>query len=187
MIKLASIASISTGYTFRSRIDEDADGNFRVIQIKDFDEDDNLLEKGLIKTSIDSVNEKFIAREFDILFKSRGVNTRASLVQNLQNSNIIISSPLVIIRVTDNNFSPAYIQWYINHSTAQRYFEKSAKGSSVRMIDMDTLNKLEVPILPIQRQYQILEAQELIQREKKLMDELYRKRQILLEEVSLKE
>lgn len=185
--KIRDIATIHTGYTFRSRIDEDIKGNYSIIQVKDFDEDDNLTEASLLKTTLDSINEKFLAQSGDILFRSRGVYTRASLIhQNIAN-NTVISAPLMIIRINRNDILPAYVQLVINHSTSQRYFDKAAQGSSVRMIDKEALENLEIPFVSLERQKHIVELNRLIKNEKKLMSDITQKRQTLLEGVFQKE
>lgn len=187
MKKLGDIAIISSGYTFRSRIDEDLNGNYAVIQIKDFDEDDYIVVDELLKTKLESVNAKFLAKDGDILFRSRGTSTRASLVNNSIGENKVITSPLLIIRIDTNLFLPEYVQLVINHSTSQRYFSRSAQGSIIRMIDKETLSNLIIPSKSITGQKNVIELSRLIQKEKKLMGQIASKRQIVLEGVFQKE
>lgn len=183
MKKLGDIAIISSGHTFRSRIDEDLNGNYLVIQVKDFDEDDQIQAEGLLKTKLESVNSKFLAKSGDILFRSRGTSTRASLVHDSIDENCVIASPLLIIRLDTNQYLPEYVQLLINHSASQRYFSRAAQGSFVRMIDKETLENLMIPSKSIRDQKNVIKLNRLIQKEKVLMNEIASKRQILLEGV----
>lgn len=183
MKKLGDIAIVSSGHTFRSRIDEDRNGNYSVIQIKDFDEDDQIVFEGLLKTQIESVNSKFLAKSGDILFRSRGTSTRASLVNDLSGENYVVASPLLIVRIDTHQFLSEYVQLVINHSASQRYFSRAAQGSFVRMIDKETLENLMIPSKSIADQKNVIELSRLIQTEKSLMSQIASKRQILLEGV----
>jgi restriction endonuclease S subunit len=181
--KLGDIAVISSGHTFRSRIDEDLNGNYTVIQVKDFDEDDRIVSEGLLKTKIESVNSKFLAKSGDILFRSRGNSTRASLVNDSIGQHCVVASPILIIRIDTNNFLPEYVQLVINHSSSQRYFSRAGQGSFVNMIDKETLANLMIPSKSIADQKNVIELSQLIQTEKTLMNQIASKRQTLLEGV----
>lgn len=184
---MGDIAIISSGHTFRSRIDEDLNGNYFVIQVKDFGEDDQIQFDGLLKTKLESLNSKFLAKSGDILFRSRGTSTRASFVNDIIDENCVIASPLLIIRLDTNQFLPEYIQLVINHSASQRYFSRASQGSNIRMIDKETLENLMIPLKSISDQKNVIELNRFIQKEKVLMNQIVSKRQILLEGVFQKE
>lgn len=183
MKKLGDIAIISSGHTFRSRIDEDLNGNYFVIQVKDFDEEDQIVSEELLKTKLESVNPKFLAKSGDILFRSRGTSTRASLVSDSIADNCVVASPLLFIRIDSDQFLPEYVQLVINHSASQRYFSRAAQGSIIRMIDKETLENLMIPSKSITDQKNVIELSRLIQKEKALMNQITSRRQILLEGV----
>lgn len=187
--KLKDLATVSTGFSFRKKVQENMNGNIFVLQVKDLDDADRIDVKTTIKTNIDDVPDKYYLTADDIIFKSRGAYNRAAYTKTDKQLfyNVVIAAPLMIIRVDTTKVEPAYIAWYVNKTSSQLYFDKEAKGTGIRMISKKTLDELDVVVPSLEKQRQIVAMQELIEREKKLMEILTHKRKILLEGVLMTE
>jgi len=108
----------------------------------------------------------------DILFRSRGQSTTASIVREAL-PNTIAAAPLMRIRVTATNLVlPEYLNWYLNQRPAQAYFTNNAKGTMQMMVDKSTLENLEVAVPSLEKQHQIVALADLMDQEQSLMQKL---------------
>lgn len=175
-VKLKEIALIRTGYPFRGRIERDPEGAISVIQMKDLDDYNCLDLSDVYKVQLEDLNQQYLLRPGDILFRSRGVSKTAVLVSEVKES-LVAAAPLVLIRVKSRKVEPAYLVWYLNHPHGQFQIGRLSEGTSVLMISKSALAELEIslPVLAIQKA--IAEIAALSQQEQQLLDELAKKRQ----------
>lgn len=164
MALLADIAAITTGYTFRSRVTDDRDGVVPVLQMRDMNPSGKVTASTLPRVSNDN---KLGSRRLctnDIVFRSRGDCNTATLV-SAGLAGTVAASPLTVIRVDEAKASPAYVAWYLNQREAQRHLMASATGSTIRMIPMETLRSLVIPLPDKKTQNHIAAITELQARE----------------------
>lgn len=169
--RLRHIATLRSGYPFRSRIEEAADGNAQLIQMRDLDYHSLKVRGPLKRVDIPDLSEKFLLREGDILFSGRGTNNVAIIVENLQGPTLI-PSMLYLIRVKSAVVDPHYLVWYLNQGTAQRYLQSRSIGSVMSVINKKDLAELPVPIPPLDLQVSIATTDRLLRREAELTDQL---------------
>lgn len=181
LVKLKDIADIRSGYSFRGRIKPAKDGAYRVVQIKDLEEGAFFASEDLIRTNLPDVNSNHLLKEGDVLFTSRGVRRQAVVADEVL-PNTIFGSQFFVCDVK-KKIEPAYLAWYMNQTPAQRYFEEHAAGTNVRIITKDVLGHLVVNVPPIEVQKKIVEIHRLSLREKKLLEEIQKKRSQLIESV----
>jgi restriction endonuclease S subunit len=180
--KLGEIASINTGYPFRTKIERDPEGTIGVIQMKDIDECNRLDLSDVYKVQLEDLSEKHLLQQHDLLFRSRGVtNTTALVTEKIEP--YVAASPLMIIRVNSSYVDPAYLLWYLNQPLGQKQINRVAEGTSQLMVSKSALAEIVIDLPPLATQKIIAEIAELSQREQQLMEKLARKRKLYIDAV----
>jgi restriction endonuclease S subunit len=183
-MKLMEIAEISAGYPFRSRIEHDADGSCRVIQMGDINPDDTIKWQNLTRTDLESFKSAYVVREGDVLFKTRGASHTAVLVDQTE-ENVIASLYFFIIRVNEEYVMPEYLAWYINQPPSQQQLNRTAAGTAIRYIKRNSLAELEIMVPDLATQRKIVELSGLRRIEKQISDKIQAKREIMVNAVML--
>ncbi len=182
-IKLKNIAEIQTGFSFRSKILRYTKGNVSVIQMKNLT--DGVIDlKNLDKTQIPRINHNQSLRKGDLILKTRGLGTKAFLLDEPL-ENVIIAAPLLRIRVKRSKILPEYLLWYLNRNKAQAFFKSRARGTFQKMVTKQVLEELEIEIPPFEKQKKIVEISQLAQKELALMNLLAKKKEQYLTKVLL--
>lgn len=184
MKKLNEIATIQAGHSFREKIEPDAGGNYRVIQIKDVGTDGSLLTDEILKTRIEKVRPEFFVQKGDVLFTTRGVNRRACSVEK-ELPNTVFVAQIFALRNLDALVKPSYLAWYINQKPAQEYLESMASGSYIQNVRKDILADMPVVLPPKDVQKKIVAVARLAWREKYLLEQIKEKRNQFVERVLL--
>lgn len=183
---LVDIAEVRMGYSFRSRLETDVEGDVVVIQMKDIDDANLLHPEGLARIQMPDLKDRHLVQEGDLLFRSRGVTNSASLVGG-GIGRAVLAAPMLLIRPRTEIVEPAYLQWFINHPATQAVLAGRAAGTAVKMISKGVLDGLEVALPPLEKQRLIVEVAQLASREAALLDELRGRRKALLEGILLRE
>jgi len=172
---LTDIAIIKAGHPFRGKIAEKTDGNTQVVQIRDISPDGCIAWQQLISTDITGRKTPDYLQTGDVLFAARGVRNTAGYVNE-------VSSPSVcapyyyLIKITDASVLPEFIAWQLNQKNAQRYFESSAEGSAQRSIRRALLEETPLVIPNIAEQRAIVNFDNKIKQEKRLLNGLIENR-----------
>lgn len=182
---LAIIAEVRMGYSFRSRLEADAQGDVAVIQMKDIDDANLLHPEGLVRVQMPDLKERHLVQAGDLLFRSRGVTNSAALVGGGL-GRAVLAAPMLLIRPQSEVVEPAYLQWFINHPSTQATLAAQAAGTSVKMIGKGALDQLKVVLPPLEKQRRIVEVAQLVSREATLLEELRGRRKALLEGILLR-
>ena len=133
-----------------------------------------------------NVSENYLLQKGDLVFRSRGMDSTASIM-DISSNNVILSAPFQRIRLHDTSaILPEYLLWYINSKDAQSYFSANKTGTSVTMISTAVLADLPVIVPPIEIQKKIVEINTLSEREIELQEELIKKKKLLTEAILLK-
>ncbi len=170
-MKLSDIAKVTSGVTFRSRIDHLEDGNVTVIQMKDLGSDNIVHADSAICSYLDKVKESQTIRENDIIFRSRG-QTNTAVFVNKNIANAVLAAPLLRIRIDEARVLPEYLFWYLNQPEAQTYFGTQARGSQVRMIGKADLDNMHIPLPSLEKQRIIAEIVKFSIREQELLKKI---------------
>ncbi|MCC5874588.1 MAG: restriction endonuclease subunit S [Candidatus Sumerlaeia bacterium] len=186
-MNLSQIADIQIGYQSRRRTgDAPSTGDLcRVIQIKDFDAEGNLIPDSLVTVRLDTRADRYLVREGDVLFVSRGLRLAAApVLENLPDT--IVSSYLFRIRLTSDLVDPAYLAWCLNHTPGQQFLQSGARqGSNMPYVARGNLAEFPVPIPPLEVQRRIVEVDRLRQEENRLTRRLRQLRFTLTEHFSM--
>ena len=170
-ILLLQIAVVQVGVPFRAGLDATLSGGTYVIQMRDTSSPVVSTEQ-LARADVQLKTGHHQILPGDILFRSRGQSTTASIVREAP-PNTIAAAPLMRIRVTAPNIVfPEYLNWYLNQRPAQAYFANNAKGTMQMMVDKTTLENLEVAIPSLEKQDQIMTLAGLMDQEQRLIHQL---------------
>ena len=183
---LKEIADIRTGCSFRTKIEADLRGNTLVVQLKELSEKNIIDVSTAVRINMSEISENYLLQKGDIVFRSRGMDSTAAIM-DISSNNVILSAPFQRIRLRDANaILPQYLLWYINSKEAQIYFTANKTGTSVSMISTAVLADLPVIIPSLEMQKKIVDIHFLSEREIELQEELIKKKKLLTETVLLR-
>jgi restriction endonuclease S subunit len=178
--KLKAISSVQMGHSFRSRLEQDFNGNVSVIQMKDLTNDNRLDDRNLALVEMKDLKERHRVKRNDLVFRSRGQTNTVALIDKEVNQ-AVVAAPLLRVRVKSQKILPEYLCWFINQPVSQVFLQSQATGSAMRMIGKQVLEELEVKIPSIERQHRIIELSQLSTEEQRLMTLLSTKRKQLVD------
>ena len=180
-ITLDKIADIKSGFTFRTSIEDQVEGDIRILQIKDM-RAHTLIQSDILKlpkTVWEGRGDPPILQRGDVLLTARGENTRAAWLDC--DEPVIASSQLFIIRPKQAEILPAYLCWFLNNAEAPRkYFEANSTGSSMSALNKATVSSWPIHVVPLALQQQILAIQDVADQEINVLDQLKKNRQQML-------
>jgi restriction endonuclease S subunit len=166
--KIINIASIHSGYHFTEKIENDKNGTFQFIQLKDIDVFNKIDYSNFHKILNTNIKTNQILRNGDILIKCRGTNFTAS-VFNLNYENVIASSHFFILRLFDYNLiMPEYFSWFFNDEPIQKEIRIGIGGTHMQVLNKKFLGELKILIPPIEIQQKIVYLKNLNEQEQKL-------------------
>jgi restriction endonuclease S subunit len=169
-VSLKHIASIQTG-VFAKPVKE---GQIVYLQSKHFD------ENGILRSSLypdlksDSISEKHLLQNGDIIFAAKGTKNFAALYES-KNKPAVASTSFFVIRLTEDFQSkvlPEFLTLYLNSVPAQNYLKSQAVGSSIVSISKSVIDELELSIPDLDTQKAILRITNLRNVEKKLLQQI---------------
>lgn len=178
-MRLRDVCEIQIGYTARERLEPSEFDGIRAIQLRDINPDGAVDLKALTKFMINDAPERYLARAGDVLFRSRGERNTATMIDAQWNGSAIVVLPLVLLRAKRDVIAPEFLAWALNQPKAQRHFDKTARGTSLRMIPRSSLNDLELDVPPFSYQSKIVHINAMANREYALSSILAEKRRAL--------
>jgi hypothetical protein len=176
---IADVADVRAGYPFRGRVVPDPGGNARVVQIRDLDDAGRVRVDQLVRVRAANL-ENYRFRPGDVLFLSRGERRFALPIPEHDVDVPMIAASYFFVLRPHPDIDPLYLVWAANQSDFQEAMRAFVKGSTLPQITKTDLLALplDVPPLPVQRQ--IVAVHDLMERERRLTDELREKRATLL-------
>ena len=177
VLKLKDIATISSGVTFRSRVEISNNGGVRVIQMKDLGDDNFVHLNEIIHVDLSTPKPNQLARLGDIIFRSRGQTNTAALLQE-KVENTIVAAPLFRVRPDVKKVMPEFLLWWINQPSSQSYLASRSIGTVVKMVSKQGLEDLEVNLPSLEQQRKIADFFSLSMREQQLLEEIKNRRAI---------
>lgn len=173
----AIISDLFSGFSFRTKVENDPKGDLHVIQMKDLENNYSSIKPDLIKVSSEKISSKFFLQKGDVLFIAKGSNNYA-LEYNLELKKAIAASAFFIIRPDQTRVVPAYLAWYINQPPVQQYLKENMAGTYIPNINKGTIEGITVALPPIDIQRKIVTVDNLKKREKLLMSLIMEKREL---------
>lgn len=175
---IKNIAEVIAGYTFRSALPVQSDGQMSVVQTKDIGDDICIDETGLVKIGSQEYKTNALLRRNDIVVSVRG-NFRAGVFgSDLQN--VIASSSVYILRLMDKDILPEYLAIFLNSTVGQKQIKQSLTGGAIKIILRKDLEDLEIVIPEMAKQKLVIN----IYKNNKKQQELLEKKQSIINKVT---
>jgi len=139
------------------------EGQIVYLQAKHFD------ENGILRSSLypdlkaESISEKHLLQNGDIIFAAKGTKNFAAFYES-KNKPAVASTSFFVIRLNmdfQDKVLPEYLTWYLNRASSQNYLKSKAVGSSIVSISKSVLQDLEIYFPDLQTQNAILKITQL--------------------------
>lgn len=173
-VHIKDVVHLSSGFTFRQRIEHQPNGGLNVIQAKDVSPN-YINEDELTKIKVEDIKSKFFLEKGDILFLAKGTNNFASIFDVSQIS-IAVSSFFVMKVKKPSEVLPEYVMYYLNSPAGQKQIEMGKEGTYVTNISKKTLEDLIITIPPLEEQRRLCQLFSLAEREIQLTQQLIEKK-----------
>lgn len=189
MKKISQIATVFSGHSFRSSIEENSDGNCYVIQQKNVSRSSHVNWKTLVKTEASGRKEPNWLQQGDIIFSARGQYNFATYIDEQPPFPTVCSPHFFIIKVDEYKFEKEvylapFVAWQINQSLAQAYFDANASGTSMKAINLSVLKDLEIIHVDIEKQRKIIALNDAFLEERNKIHRFIDLREIEMNEIA---
>jgi len=182
--KLEHLVNIKSGHLF-GYLEDNPEGNVRVIQPKDIDDEGNIKKQGLYRVQLDRITNSSLLKTDDLIFRAKGVNPLSSIVSQ-SDGKLMVTNHFFILKLKSNLVDTEYLRWYLNHNDARRYFITKTGIALIPTITKKILEELEIPVPDKNTQKAIVEIDRLLKREKKILDEIREKRFFMIQNLLIK-
>lgn len=180
-MKLSEIADISTGYSFRSKIKDDSEGDTKVIQMSDVDKYRGILRNQLVSIKdFDPRSDRYFLKPGDVIMTSKGYNNDAYTIPGNLGKAVAVNSFLVM-RLKTGKIIPEYLEWFLNSKRTQHFFKAVSAGTNIPNLSKRAVEGLEVTFPAMEKQYDIVELYQLKKQEVYLHQEIASKKEKLID------
>lgn len=167
---LKEVATVRSGHSFRTAVQEVREGNAYIVQMRDVSLEQGINFSSLAKTMIDRPN---YLQESDILFVPRGNNNIALLVgKEASQERIVATNHFMVITIKNKTVFPGFLAWWLNQKPAQHYFERQSEGTGIRNIRRTVLENTPVSLPSLEQQKVILETVKIIRQKRNIYKKL---------------
>ncbi len=189
IVKLGDISSITTGQVIKRKEAPPGDVDaiqYRILTLKSFDEDGYLVKEELdsFKAS-EEIESKYITSKGDIVVRLSMPFT--SITIDEASEGILIPSLFVVIRINSNDILPSYLSLYLNSNKMKKQYMREARGTAIQILKTSAFKEFEIMIPDMSIQEQAVTLNELMVREKRLLqlliEENNKRNQIILEKI----
>jgi restriction endonuclease S subunit len=189
IVKLGDISSITTGQVIKRKEARPGDVDaiqYRILTLKSFDEDGFLVKEELDTfKAFEEIESKYITSKGDIVVRLSMPFT--SITIDEESEGILIPSLFVAIRVNCNDILPSYLSLYLNSNKMKKQYIREARGSAIQILKTSAFKEFEIMIPDMSIQEQAVTLNELMMREKRLLQLLIKennkRNQIILEKM----
>jgi len=144
---------------------------YRVLTLKSFEQNGWLNSREIdVFDSGEVLDEKYLSRKGDVIVRLSNPNTAIAIDE--ENVGILITSLFAIIRLDTQEVLPKYLSIFLNSDLMKKIYAKSSVGSAIQIIKTSILKNVEVLLKSIEKQKQIVKINELITRERVLLEAL---------------
>lgn len=189
IVKLGDISSITTGQVIKRKEARPGDVDaiqYRILTLKSFDEDGFLVKEELDTfKAFEEIESKYITSKGDIVVRLSMPFTTITI--DKESEGILIPSLFVVIRINCNDILPSYLSLYLNSNKMKKQYIREARGSAIQILKTSAFKEFEIMIPDMSIQEQAVTLNELMVREKRLLqlliEENNKRNQIILEKI----
>jgi hypothetical protein len=176
MIRLSDLTiTIFSGFSFRTKVQDDQEGDLLVVQMKDLNENYSGIGSHLTKVKSEGISNKMYLQKGDVLFIGKGANNHA-LEFNMDYPKVIAASAFFVIRPDQDRLRSGYLTWYINQPPVQQYLKENMAGTYIPNINKVTVENIMMVLPPLDVQRKIEAIDKLKIRERSIMNDIMRLR-----------
>jgi len=176
-IKIVDLVTISSGYTFRHKIENQSDGDLAIVQPKDT-KPNHINEEQVFKVQNEGIKDKFFLQKGDILFLGKGANNFAVRFDSNQTS--VAASSFFVMRVKNSQIILSeFLMFYLNSPVGQKQLNSGKEGTYVSNISKKSLEELTVILPSLEEQEKLCRLYRLADKEIRLTKKLLEKKIIL--------
>lgn len=160
-MKLEDFVEIKSGRTFKNGIPISDEPTHSVIQLRDFDKDNDqrpIRWEQLSRTNLASSKIDNSLKTNDVLIVAKAPFKKAIFLNSVP-QNVVANQHFFILTVKNNEeISPEFLVHYLNSSESQRWMNDNSGGSFQSAISKKVLSQLPLPDISIEKQNHIAEA-----------------------------
>lgn len=178
-MRLSQVCAIHSGYTARKKLEPAPQGGLPALQLRDVSAGADFAVPEPLRYDLPAAG-RFQVVDGDLIFRSRGEPNTAAVVRSALAEPVVVIAPLMILRPDRRKLLPGFLAWSLNRPETQRTLSGEAQGTSLRMISVATLEKLQIAVPDLATQKRIVEIDALGRREAHLLQQLAASRTQLL-------
>lgn len=176
--QLKEISEVILGYTFRSTLEKQIDGDVLVLQARNISEDIIITNGHLMRTELGNNRTSAFVKNNDVILSSRG-NFKSGVVQ-ADAENIVAASSVYILRLKTGEVLPEYLAIYLNSDFAQKQIKEKITGVVINSLLRRNVEELEIIIPTLEAQKKVIS----IYYNNLLYQKLLTKKQLLNSQIS---
>jgi hypothetical protein len=180
MVKFANIVTVRLGCSFRGRLVEDEGGTLPVVQFKDLTGSVFSNADQCVRICADKIKIAHWLKDGEILVSNRGI---CKVAVNRCRYPCVASGVFFVLTVQDKNFLPEYIAVFLNSQEGQKTLMMHQNISGMLSINRGELEKVDIPLISIEKQQQIIELYALYEKEVDLFENIKKVRKKLINSV----
>ncbi len=155
-LKLADIANLNLGFSFKSKIEPNNNRNYYLLQPKDFHNNTIIRSKNLIQIQKKTDLTHLKIANDSLVMKLRGPDFNVGVLkENSEKRPIITTNQVAVITCNKNKILPFYLLWFLNSNEGQRNIQALCEGTNISKLSTKALSNLLIDIPSIELQYKI--------------------------------
>lgn len=148
--QLKDISEVILGYTFRSKLEKQVDGDVLVLQARNIIEDIIIKETDLLRVDLGNNRTNAFAKNNDVVLSSRG-SFRSAVIRTTSGT-VVASSSVYLLRLKTEEVLPEYLAIYLNSDFAQKQIKEKITGVVINALLRRNVEELEIIIPSLEAQ-----------------------------------
>lgn len=154
--QIKDIADVILGYTFRSTLEKEKNGDILVLQARNITESLIIKEKDLLRVNLGNNRTNALVNNNDVVLSSRG--SFKSAVAQISSQRVVASSSVYLVRLKANELLPEYLAIYLNSSLAQKQIKELSTGVVINSLLRRSVEGIGVWIPSLENQQKAIEV-----------------------------
>jgi hypothetical protein len=171
-LRLGDIALIRPGLPFRSRIENEVDGDVAVIQARDLRDDGNVSAEGAARLRFlpASAKDGFL-KPHDVLLQPRGRRFPVAIFVPTAFP-AVAAAPIFTLRADTSRVLPEFLVAVLMSPATQAALRQSALGTYVPQVPRQAIENLQIELPDLPSQIKLADLARLARREREMMNRL---------------
>lgn len=166
---LGTVTTITPGYAFRSRVDNEPEGTVIVVQARDLGADGTVILDDAARVA--ELPVKTALAPGDVIFQPRGGRFTAAVFGGAPLP-AVAAAPLYQIRPDPSRLLPEFLVAALMSSTIQSVLRQAAVGTHVPQVPRQALEELAIELPDLLTQAKLADLARLMRQERELSDRL---------------